>query len=169
MHLQTDCLEKYYLSLDAVNGIYSTLYAMVSKERDLIMREDVRSLAELILEKEELMGRLSEIREHAAECLLNYKQSLGYGSEEVPMARLLPLMPDEWKYRFEKLVGSLRNYSAGIRTMSTINRKLVSDTMKFINFVIDFMKKSDGEMETYSTRGTVSKKSNERSFLDISL
>lgn len=170
MHLQTDCLEKYYLSLEDVYSAYSRLYALVTRERDLIMKEDVKNLAELILEKEEFLGTMSECKDKACSALFEYKLSLGYnGNEDVPIIRLMGLMPDEWRYRFEKLVAAMKNYSAGIKTMSTINRKLVSDTMKFINFVIDFMKKSDGEIETYSTRGAICKKSNERNFLDISL
>jgi flagellar biosynthesis/type III secretory pathway chaperone len=165
----TDRFESAYKSFEAISGLYRELMNLSMKEKDLIIYEDMQGLTDNIMAKEELLYRIRDERELLKETIGAIKADFGYGEEEVPIQRIIALLPEEWKMRFERVFMNLRESTNNIRTISLINRKLINDTMKFINYVVGFLKKGDGEISMYSAKGSVYKKSNELSFLDVQL
>jgi hypothetical protein len=129
----------------------------------------MQGLTDNIMAKEDLLNRIMDEKETLKETIYGIKADYGYGEEDVPLQRLISLLPGEWKLRFERVFVSLRECTNSIRTISLINRKLINDTMKFINYVVGFLKKGDGEISMYGKKGNVYKKSNELSFLDVQL
>jgi hypothetical protein len=163
-------IESAYEGFEAVAALYKKLLDLSMKEKDLIIYEDLKSLTDVIIEKEGIMNEVSAQKENVAERMAEVKTGYGYAvSEEVPVMRLIRLFPGDWGAKFESVFAKLKEYTSRIRTVAGVNRRLITDTVKFINYVVDFLKKGDGEMTVYSDKGSVVKKSNELSFLDVQL
>jgi flagellar biosynthesis/type III secretory pathway chaperone len=163
-------IESAYEGFEATALLYKKLLDLSVKEKDLIIYEDLKSLTQTIMDKEEIMNMISVEKDSLKEKMVLLKAEFGYAADEnIPVIRLINLFPEEWKLKFEIIFTRLKEYTSSIRTLSMINKKLISDTMKFINYVVDFLKKGDGEVEMYSAKGGMIKKSNELSFLDVQL
>jgi hypothetical protein len=163
-------IEDAYAGFEAVAELYKKLLDLSMKEKDLIIYEDLKTLTATIIEKEEVMNSISSQKEGLKEMMLCVKQSYGYAAaEEVPVMRLIKLFPGDWSIKYERIFARLKEYTSSIRTVAMVNKRLIADTVKFINYVVDFLKKGDGEMTVYSQKGYAVKKSNELSFLDVQL
>jgi flagellar biosynthesis/type III secretory pathway chaperone len=165
-----DCIENAYRCFDEIANLYKKLLDLSMKEKELIIYEDLKTLTETIIEKEELMNAISVQKDEVKEQMDGVKTGYGYqAGEEVPVMRLIKLFPGDWTNKFEMVFARLREYTSSIRTVAMVNRRLIADTVKFINYVVNFMKKGEGEMTVYSQKGFAVKKSNELNFLDVKL
>ncbi len=163
-------MEDSYRCFDEIANLYKKLLDLSMKEKDMIIYEDLKSLAASIIEKEELMNAISVQKDEVKEHMEAVKAGYGYeAGEQVPVMRLIKLFPGDWTMKFEKVFSRLREYTSSIRTVAMVNKRLIADTVKFINYVVNFMKKGDGEMTVYSDKGYALKKSNELNFLDVQL
>jgi|GEM_PF-2022390 hypothetical protein len=164
------CIEDAYRCFDNIADLYKKLLDLSMKEKDLIIYEDLKTLTVTIIEKEELMNAVSVQKDEVKEHMEGIKRGYGYDEgEQVPVMRLIKLFPGDWTMKFEMVFRRLREYTSSIRTVGMVNKRLIADTVKFINYVVNFMKKGDGEMTVYSDKGFAVKKSNELNFLDVQL
>ncbi len=165
-----DILSKTYNLFEELVTEYKNLLQLLLKEKEQIIYEELSDLTQTIILKEEILANINSKKEEIKENIKLVKNYFGFEEKDgVTFAKLISFMSDNWKVKFEEILKILREYNASIRTVSIINNKLVDDTMKFVNIVIDFLKNGDGEVEIYTNKGFVEKKSNELNFLDVQL
>lgn len=166
-------LEKFnmiYNVFESMSIYYKKLLDLSMLEKQQIIYEDIKSLANTILEKEEILNKINEEKNTVKKTIDDIKEYFGYSREEdVPFSRLISFMPEEMNDRFQKIISLLRSYTSNIKTVSVVNRKLVEDEMIFINHVIDFLRNGTGNHNIYNSDAAVVKSNNELSFLDVQL
>ncbi len=168
--METRDIETAVESLKKITGLNAELLALCRQEKEMIVYENVTGLADLVIKKEEVLNKMALEKITLKNSVALIKAALGFGEkDEANLLTLSKFFPEEYKLKVQSLESELKEYVNAVRTISLVNRKLISDSLKFINFVIDFIKKPSGEIETYLPEGKVMKRSNERAFLDVTL
>lgn len=126
-----DILKKEY-------ELYEELYKIAGEKKDILLKEDIDQLAELVSEEEGLLLELKELEEERL-------------SLEMDSIHL--------KDEFIELKKQLKNLAESLKQRNYLNSKLIDNSLSLINLNLNLIKDYGGK-KIYDKKGLVAQQAN---------
>lgn len=159
MEEMIEILEKQY-------EIYQEMLKISEKKTDIVVKDKVDELKELVTREEELVGKFIVLEKRRVSIVKEFGKSKGIdGIPKIP--KICEYFPEN-KDRLMELRESILSITKKIDEKNKLNEKLIKNSLDYINFSVGLITGTGGEPVTYSKYGEANK-NEAKKFLDISL
>lgn len=159
-------MEKMIEILKKQLEIYEEMLKISENKTDIIVKDKVDELKELVAREEELIGSFIPLEKERLSIVKEFGRSKGIdGVLKIP--EICEYFPDE-KEEMLDLRTRIIQTTKKIAEKNELNEKLIKNSLDYINFSVGLITGTGGNPVTYGRYGE-SNKNEAKKFLDISL
>ena len=146
--------------------IYQEILKISEKKTDIVVKDKVDELKELVSSEEELIGKFIVLEKRRLSIVKEFGKSKGI-AEVMKIPQLCEYFPEN-KEELMKLRGDILSITKKINEKNKLNEKLIKNSLDYINFSVGLITGTGSEPLTYGKYGEANK-NEAKKFLDISL
>lgn len=159
-------MEKMVEILKKQLEIYQEILKISEKKTDIIVKDKVEELKELVDREEMLVGKFIPLERERLSIVKEFARTKGVaGVMKIP--EICEYFPDN-KDELMRLRDSILEITNKISEKNKLNEKLVKNSLDYINFSVGLITGASTNPITYSNMGQANR-NEARKFLDISL
>ena len=146
--------------------IYQEILKISEKKTDIVVKDKVDELKELVDSEEELIGKFIVLEKRRLSIVKEFGKSKGItGVLKIP--ELCEYFPEN-KEELMKLREDILSITKKINEKNKLNEKLIKNSLDYINFSVGLITGTGSQPLTYGKYGEANK-NEAKKFLDISL
>lgn len=146
--------------------IYQEILKISEKKTDIVVKDKVDELKELVDSEEELIGKFIVLEKRRLSIVKEFGKSKGItGVPKIP--ELCEYFPEN-KEELMRLREDILSITKKINEKNKLNEKLIKNSLDYINFSVGLITGTGSEPLTYGKYGEANK-NEAKKFLDISL
>lgn len=135
------------------------LIELAERQREAVVREDVRAVGECVIEQEHAMADFQGLEQERQALLADLACQLELPPTELNSRRLLTLVPPAWSNAYRAQMQVLRESMERVKHEHEVNRKLINHSRQFVGWLIQFLVTPEGSAPVYDARGAKAQKS----------
>lgn len=146
--------------------IYQEILKISEKKTDIVVKDKVDELKELVSLEEELIGKFIVLEKRRISIVKEFGKLKGIeGIPKIP--EICEYFPEN-RAELMELRGNILDITKKIDEKNKLNEKLIKNSLDYINFSVGLITGTGSEPLTYGKYG-VANKNEAKKFLDISL
>lgn len=148
-------IEELINILEEETGCYKTLLDMADNKKDVIINGNVPSLQEITKEEQELAGHILRLEKKRQENLNDLCTVTNKKPEELTIHKLIANLPGNEKTKLKEVSDQLERILTQLRMKNETNKKLIGQSLDFINFTVNAVQSMNSEPtgNSYQAKG----------------
>lgn len=162
-------IEELINIIEEETGCYETFLKLANNKKDVIINGDLPSLQDITKKEQELAGQLLRLEKKRISNLEDICLVTNRKKEEMTVANLINMLDNQEseKNALEKASNRLQNILEEVKLTNETNRKLIEQSLEFIDFTMNAIQSSRGNINnSYEQKGTLNSNYQGKNFFD---
>lgn len=163
-------IEELINIIEEETGCYETFLELANNKKDVIINGDLPSLQDITKKEQELAGQLLRLEKKRLSNLEDICLVTNRNKEEMTVANLISMLDNQEseKNALEEASNKLQNILEEVKLTNETNRKLIEQSLEFIDFTMNAVQssKSGNIGNSYESKGNLYGNYQGRNFFD---
>lgn len=162
-------IEELINIIEEETGCYETFLELASNKKDVIINGDLPSLQDITKKEQELAGQLLRLEKKRLSNLEDICLVTNRNKEEMTIVNLINMLDNQEmeKNALEEASNKLQNILEEVKLTNETNRKLIEQSLEFIDFTMNAIQSSRGNINnSYQQKGTLNSNYQGKNFFD---
>lgn len=131
-----------------------SLAELARRQREAVVREQVRQVGETVLAQEQAMQAFQDLEGERSALVAELGGQLGLVPEQLTAKRLLELVPPAWSNDYRSRVEQLRRQMEEVKAEHEVNRRLLRRSQDFVRWLMNYLVTPEGAAPVYDKLGS---------------
>jgi len=146
---------------------YSEILKIAESKTDSLVKNDVEAIAAISEKERKMAEQTNKLNQAREQILKSLAERLNEDYKTITIAKLSKLLKEPYKNQLEEIQKDMSDLLAKITARNEINKKLIENAIKYLDFNIQLLAGPDPVSPTYGKSGLEISTANNRSLLDL--
>lgn len=146
---------------------YSGILEIAEKKTDCLIKNDIRALSAITEEENKAAEKTAQFNEVREQLLIKYCQGNGQDYRTFTLSRLIEQVQEPYGTQLKEIRSKLGDTVKKLSERNGINRKLIENAIKYLNFNMQLMSSPQPVVPLYGRGGQEVSQNAKNSTLDV--